>query len=490
METIKLPTGTFEYDPTKPLGKAGGFGQVFLGKSPNGEEVAVKKLHLSAADAAHRELRIADELKGRHFEHVVAFLDSGEDADTGDYFVVMPKADGSLQNKVNKNGPLPPTEAANVLLQIVKGLLEVGDLVHRDMKPDNVLFHDGKWKIADFGIARFVEESTSANTLKNCLSPPYAAPEQWRFERAAHATDVYALGCIAFFVLTGMPPFTKDPQSEHQSAPVPPFSCTEPRLTTLVNMCLRKVAGSRPSLSRVRDLLADIIAKPQPAGGPGSLVALAAAAAHVSTKEQEAQAREAAAQAAREARFALARSAHEILADNAERLLGKIHSQAPNAKRVTSNGRDVFECQLGNGQLVINLSGSNVLEPGSFPHSGWDVVVFAQALVNQRQPHYCWSASLWFTKLKGGTDYRWYEASYWTMEGQQFEPYSESPGRAADMVASNIFCGVNFAFGPIAIDDEKEDEFHERWIWLLSKAAVGQLNRPSRMPFGWPPQLL
>ncbi len=53
-----------KYDPTKPLGKPGGFGQVFLGESPSGAEIAVKKLHLSAADAAHRELRIADELKG------------------------------------------------------------------------------------------------------------------------------------------------------------------------------------------------------------------------------------------------------------------------------------------------------------------------------------------------------------------------------------------------------------------------------------------
>lgn len=489
MTTIKLPTGTFECDPTKPLGRRGGFGQVFLGKSATGEEIAVKKLHLSAADAAHRELRIADELKGRAFEHVVPFIDAGEDADTGDYFVVMPKAGGSLQNKVTKNGPIAPTEAASILLQITKGLIEVGDLVHRDLKPDNVLFHEAKWKIADFGIARFVEDATASNTLKGCLSDWYAAPEQWRLERSTHATDVYALGCVAFCLLTGMPPFTKDPQAEHQSAVVPTFGCFEPRLTTLVNMCLRKVASSRPSLSRVRDLLADIVAKPQPASGASSLGALAAAAAHVSTKEQEAQAREAAANAAREARSALATSGHGILADNVERLWGKIHAQAPNAKRVTSGGRGAFECQIGNGQLVINLSRSNFLEPGLFPHSGWDVVAFFQVKVNQRQPLYCWSASLWFAKLKGQSDYRWHEASYWTMGGQQFEPYSESPGKVADMAASSIMCGVNFAFGPIAIDDEKEDEFHERWIWLLSKAAVGQLRRPSQMPFGWPPPL-
>jgi serine/threonine protein kinase len=487
MRTVKLPTGTFEYDPAKPLGKPGGFGQVFLGKSPNGDQLAIKKLHVSAADAAHRELRIADELKGRSFEHVVPFIDSGEDADTGNYFVVMAKAGGSLEGKVVKDGPANPQEAAGILLQITKGLIEVGDLVHRDLKPDNVLFHDDHWKIADFGIARFVEEATASNTLKDCLSPYYAAPEQWRLERASHATDVYALGCIALFLLMGKPPYMSDPQAEHQRAPVPSFRCAEPRLTTMVNMCLRKVAGSRPSLSRVRDLLAEIVAKPS-GGSSGSLSVLAQAAARVSTAEQETQAREAAANAARDSRSALATSGQEILSDNLERLWGKIHSQAPNAKRVGSNGKSAFHCQLGDARLVVDLSRSDFVDSAPFSYSGWDVVAFSQIMVNQHQPRYYWSASLWFAKLKGQTDYRWHEASYWSLAGGGgFEPYAEGPGRDADLAASNILNTVGIAFGPIAIDDEKEDEFHERWIWLLSKAAISQLRRPSQMPFGWPP---
>jgi len=70
MRTIKLPTGTYEYDPRSPLGKAGGFGAVFLGRMATGEEVAVKKLHLTAAAAAYRELTIAQELKGRTLRRV------------------------------------------------------------------------------------------------------------------------------------------------------------------------------------------------------------------------------------------------------------------------------------------------------------------------------------------------------------------------------------------------------------------------------------
>jgi len=251
-------------------------------------------------------------------------------------------------------------------------------------------------------------------------------------------------------------------------------------------MCLRKVAASRPSLSRVRGLLADIVAKPQQTNSSGSLGTLASVADHVSSKEQEAQAQQEAEKAARNARAALAQSAHEILADSVERLWGKIHSQAGNAQRVRS-GKDVLECRLGNGQLVINLSKQNNVDLGAFPISGWDVVAFSEIKVNQSQPRYCWSASLWFAKFKGATDYRWYEASYWSSAGREFHPYSEMPGRDADLAASNVGCSVNFAFGPVTIDDEHEDEFHERWIWLFSKAAVGQLRQPSQMPFSWPP---
>ena len=489
MITIKLPSGTFDYDPLKPLGRRGGFGQVFIGKTAQGDEIAVKKLHLSAADAQHRELRIADELKGRIFENVMPFIDAGQDADSGEYFVVMPKAEGNLQSIVSKNGHLSPEEASVVLLQIAKGLVEVGNLVHRDLKPDNVLLHERKWKIADFGISRFVEEATASNTLKEYLTDWYAAPEQWRSERATHATDVYALGCIAFCLLTGVPPFRNDPQAEHLTAPVPCFNCTEPRLITLVNMCMRKVAGTRPSLSRLCALLGDIVATPKSSQAASPLRALAVAAAHVSNKEQAAHAREAAANAARKERDEIANSGYEVLADNLERLWGKIHSQAAIAKREIGRDKEFFKCQLGGADLVVNLSRSNQVERGSFPLSGWDVVAFSQIYINQAKPRFCWSASLWFAKLKGQSDYRWHEASYWSMNEVEFQPYSETPGRRADMAAARIINAVNFAFGPVTIDDEQESDFHERWIWLLAKAAVGQLSRPSSMPFSWPPPL-
>lgn len=487
MLTVKLQTGVYEYDPAKPLGKRGGFGQVFAGKTASGQDVAIKKLHVSAADAAHRELRIADELKGNSYEHVIPFVDAGEDADTGNYFVVMSKAEGSLQGFLDKGGPLNAAEAASVLLQIVKGLLEVGELVHRDLKPDNVLFHQGKWKVADFGIARFVEEATASNTVKDCLSPYYAAPEQWKFERATHATDIYALGCIGFTLLMGKPPFITDPPEEHQKVAVPAFPCLDSRLSSLVKMMLRKLAPTRPTLPRIRDLLTEIVANPQQRKDANPLDALAQSAAQVADNEQRIQAQQQAEAASRQARSQLARGAFEILAENLERLWGKIHSQAPNANHRSS--RNAFQCILGHGSLYVDLSRQSHFDPGRFRQSGWDVVCMSQINVSQEQPEYVWSACLWYMKLPETSEYRWYEVSYWSWQGNNYQPFATSDLRSADIAASKVMGLVNIAFGPDAIDDEKEDDFHGRWIWLLAKAAASELRRPRSMPIEkWPPQ--
>jgi serine/threonine-protein kinase len=485
MRTIKLPTGLFEFDPARSLGKRGGFGQVFWGITQDGKEIAVKKLHLSASEAAHRELRVADELRGSNFQYIIPFIDAGMDADTGDYFTIMPKADRSLQDKIDQDKSLSSYESISILLQIVNGLLEVDGLVHRDLKPDNILFHEGKWKIADFGIARFIENSTSTNTLKDCLSPYYAAPEQWRFERSTHATDIYAIGCIAFCLLSGAPPFKNDPQYKHQNTPIPSLNCSDPRLYTLLNMCLRKIADSRPSLVRVRNLLAEIENNHFQEKNNAGLNALAHAAADVSSKEQEEQTKLEAEKIARAKRLDLTKFGREILYYNVNRLWEKIHSQAPNAIRQEFLAY-ILDCKLGQAKLQVDAPDS--VGSAVFHNSGWDVLSYAKISVEQPQHPYIWSASLWFSKLKNHIDYRWYEASYFTLfAGNSYEPHAEIPGKNADLAASNIMNGIQFAFGPIAVDDEGEDDFHERWIWLLAKATSGQLRRPHQMPFKWPP---
>ncbi len=98
MEMIRLKRAVWEYDNIKPLGPEGGFGAVYAGLNDNGEQVAVKRLKMSAKEAAHRELRIADELAGKAYTHIMPILDAGQDADSDRYFIVMPCAEKSLQS--------------------------------------------------------------------------------------------------------------------------------------------------------------------------------------------------------------------------------------------------------------------------------------------------------------------------------------------------------------------------------------------------------
>jgi len=263
---IRLPRGEWFYDRSRRLGPPGGFGEVFEGTDAQGQQVAIKRLKVTAGEAAHRELKIADELGGKSFRHVLDILDSGEDSEGGGYFVVMPRAERSLLDEVTRRGKFSLGEAADILRQIAEGLKEVDSIVHRDLKPGNVLLHGGQWKIADFGIARFVEDATSANTVRDFLSAPFAAPEQWLEERTTHATDIYALSCVAHVLVTGAAPFPgptrADFRRQHTSDSPPLLTGVDPRARTIFAAGLRKPQAGRPSIERVITVLQDICSNP------------------------------------------------------------------------------------------------------------------------------------------------------------------------------------------------------------------------------------
>ena len=258
MQKIKLQNATWRYDETKPLGPEGGFGEVFEGQGESGK-VAVKRLKLSVANAAKREMKIGEALADKSFEHVVPVLDFGQDAESEGHFLIMPVCERSLQDYLDEQEAINPTEALGIISQIISGLIEVGDLVHRDLKPANVLFHKGGWKIADFGIAKFIEDATSLETLREGLTPLYGAPEQWRGERPSHATDVYALGCIFHTLVTGNPPFyigdRDDVREAHLSKTPGILSEVDAKVGGFIAQMLRKSPESRPSLQRCLSVL-------------------------------------------------------------------------------------------------------------------------------------------------------------------------------------------------------------------------------------------
>jgi serine/threonine-protein kinase len=448
---IRLPRGEWFFDEARRLGRPGGFGEVFEGQDASGAPVAVKRLKLSAAEAAHRELRIADDLAGRSLLNVMAVLDSGQDAESGGYFVVMPRAERSLADEVRQRGPFSDAVTAEILLQIALGLEELRELVHRDLKPDNVLFHEGHWKIADFGIARFIEDSTSLNTLKGYVTPAFAAPEQWRSEHATGATDVYALGCIAYMLLTGAPPFpgpnSPDFQQQHLCDAPPPLPATEPRLRALIAACLRKPPTGRPSIERVRSVVSEISAT---AGVPAdSINALRAANAievervsrEIAAAEQETRTQEersAIVAQGVEILKALMREFKAVAEANATEVRCSLTDDMPSPGRGRPNlpipknhpnNRTVLSIRIGRAALELSL------KHGCPEGTASDVLVCGEIHVrHDLHPPESVGSRLYYLRTDGAA--RWYEQS-----------------------ASEGF---------LPIDDESATAFIERWLLRLA----------------------
>lgn len=393
MITIRLPHGEWRFDPTQRLGAPGGFGEVFVGVGFDGGSVAVKRLYVTADQAAHRELRIADRLMSCNLTNVIPVLDAGQDADSDRYFLVMSRAERSLQDEINASASIPLPQAVDILLQICTGLAEVADLVHRDLKPANVLRHDGQWKVADFGIARFVEESTSLETLKNALSPQYAAPEQWNLEHATGAADVYSLGCIAYALLNGSPPFTgptlADFKTQHLTATPSPLVCSDARLSSLVSMMLRKAPESRPTLTRVTTVLRTIQTTPEPTRV--GVVALQQIGAVESERRAKAEAERAAAIAAIRRRQELEAAAIAIFDDILQAFAQTARDADPNVH--VAHVPSHLTILVGHASLGAQLT---ALANGRLGYSGWDLIAGGRIEVKQESPPWSHGASLWY----------------------------------------------------------------------------------------------
>ena len=194
MVTVKLEQHAWEVGDE--LG-AGGYGSVREARR-DGVERAVAKF-VPIEPGAQRELLIG---ASTNLPHVVPVLDSGEH--DGMYVLIMPRAEYSLRQYITDN-VLSFEEKIAILSDVAHGLKEIqqAGLVHRDLKPENVLYTDGVWQLCDFGIARYRDASTDAATRKYSFTALYAAPEQWRSERATSATDMYAFGVMAYELLEG-----------------------------------------------------------------------------------------------------------------------------------------------------------------------------------------------------------------------------------------------------------------------------------------------
>ncbi|MEK2474215.1 serine/threonine-protein kinase [Streptomyces noursei] len=232
-----------------------------------GRPVAVKLLlpHDSDPTAPSRFRLEAQTAGSLSHPHVVAVLDFGEHEDR--LFLVMELVDGgSLADQLAVSGPLPAEHVTHIAAQAALGLVAAHrqGIVHRDIKPANLLLGaDGTLKIADFGIARFLDDSGAALTATGQIvgTSLYLAPERALGRTAGPASDVYSLGCVLYQLLTGRPPFQADSALAvlHQhldAAPVPPWQLgvdLPPAFESYLLGLLAKEPESRPTADEVAD---------------------------------------------------------------------------------------------------------------------------------------------------------------------------------------------------------------------------------------------
>ena len=248
---------------------AGGMGWVFLAEhSVLGSHAAIKVLDPKHSQRESLVQRFFDEARAASRvadPAIVTVLDFGWHTSGSAYLVMEHLTGETLGRRVKANGQLAPAKALAVLRQcaIAMAAAHARGIVHRDLKPDNIFIVPDpavateRIKVLDFGIAKLLEGDASHGGTQTGLilgTPGYMSPEQCRGAGDVdHRTDIYALGCVLFFMLSGRPPFTAgspgDLIAAHLTQPPPtPSSLIDgisPAIDALVARCLAKDAGER-----------------------------------------------------------------------------------------------------------------------------------------------------------------------------------------------------------------------------------------------------
>ncbi|NUK70801.1 protein kinase [Streptomyces lunaelactis] len=259
------------YRLDEPLGR-GAMGEVWRATDQAlGRPVAVKLLRADDDDAAAERFRMEAQTAARlNHPHVVSMYDSG--CHDGRFYLVMELVDGwSLSQELAVHGLLDPQEAGAIGAQMAAGLsaAHLQGVIHRDIKPGNIMLTtDRIVKITDFGIARFADDASHTPTATGKIlgTGSYLAPERAVGRPALPASDVYALGCVLYELLTGRPPFLGENtpavvQKHVSAAPVPPDHLRPeiPRsLADHLLLLLAKDPAQRPTAEQAAGWLAAV----------------------------------------------------------------------------------------------------------------------------------------------------------------------------------------------------------------------------------------
>ncbi|MDX2261402.1 MAG: protein kinase [Gemmatimonadales bacterium] len=269
---------------------AGGMATVYVADDlRHDRKVAVKVLRpeLSAVIGAGRFLREIKTIAGLQHPHILGLIDSGEVDGTA--FYVMPFVAGeSLRDRLARETQLPIAEAVRLASEIASALdyAHRNGVIHRDVKPENILLHDGRAMVADFGIALAVSSAGGTRMTETGMSlgtPTYMSPEQAMGEREITAkSDVYSLGCVLYEMLVGEPPFTgptaqaiiaklmtDDPRPPRQLRRTVPASVEEVTLTALARLPADRFASAAAMLDALSVVTHETAARVPAAVAPG-----------------------------------------------------------------------------------------------------------------------------------------------------------------------------------------------------------------------------
>ncbi|TNF28376.1 MAG: serine/threonine protein kinase, partial [Deltaproteobacteria bacterium] len=267
----------------------GASGRVYVATQLSVERaVALKLLQPHHARDRHhvrrfyREARAATRLAS---PHVVEVFDFGVDDETRTPFIVMELLAGeTLRDRLRRVGPLPVAAAARIGRQIARALIaaDAAGIVHRDLKPANIMLVADPAgvevvKVTDFGVAKELSRAdTESLTQRGAAigTPAYMAPEQVTGAEVSARTDLYALGCVLYELLTGRPPFASDASAgllvDHLLTPAAPLPSPLPsgdsapeEVAALIAALLAKEPAERPaSAAVVSEALDAVLARP------------------------------------------------------------------------------------------------------------------------------------------------------------------------------------------------------------------------------------